>query len=171
LNHKKIAHLTAAVLLAALVLLQSDVPGVHAQASVKAAAIRDFRWLAGDWETTIGKASVDEHWSFPAGGIMMGMSRTVANGKTVSFEYLRLEQRPDGIFYVAHPQARPGTDFKLDSWDGKQAVFVNPGHADHLKKIVYRLNSDGTITARIEGENDGKPFAQEWQYKRSAPAS
>ena len=45
---------------------------------------------------------------------MLGMSRTVAGDKTVEFEYLRIEQRADGIYYVAHPKARcPGTDFKL----------------------------------------------------------
>ncbi len=45
---------------------------------------------------------------------MMGVSRTVAGDKTVEFEYLRIEQRADGIYYVAHPKARcPGTDFKL----------------------------------------------------------
>ena len=60
---------------------------------------------------------------------MLGMSRTVSGARTVSFEYLRIETRPDGIYYVAHPRAKsPGTDFKLVRSDRGQAVFENPSH-------------------------------------------
>ena len=40
-----------------------------------------------------------------------------------------------------------------------ELVFVNPGHADHLKKVIYRREIDGRLTARIEGDNGGKVFA------------
>jgi len=95
---------------------------------------------------------------------MLGMSRAVQDEKTVEFEFLRIERRADGIYYVAQPGGRPGVDFKLGSLRGQEAVFENAGHADHLKKIIYRKNSDGSLTARIEGEEKGQPFSQEWQY-------
>jgi len=125
-------------------------------------------WMAGDWKADVDAAQVDEHWSRPAGRMMMGMCRTVANEKTLSFEYLRIETRDDGIFLVAHPHGRPGVDFRLSSWDGVQAVFTNPGHADHLKKIVYRHESEDSMTARIEGEDAGKPFSLDWKYRRDS---
>jgi hypothetical protein len=108
--------------------------------------------MAGDWQTPTGNRSqIEEHWTQPAGGTMLGMSRTIASGKTVEFEFLRLEQRDDAIYYVAHPKARsPGTDFKLTRLTSDEAVFENPQH-DFPKRIVYRKNADGSLTASIDG--------------------
>src|SRR5262245_58746151 len=87
------------------------------QASPQPAAtakVEDLSWLSGDWQTTMGRSQTDEHWTGVAGGSLMGLSRTVSGNRTASFEYLRIETRPDGIYYVAHPGARsPGVGFKL----------------------------------------------------------
>ena len=109
-------------------------------------------WMAGDWQTPSSNGrQVDEHWTAPLGGTMLGTSRTVAGGKTVEFEYLRIEERADGIYYVAHPNARvPGTDFKLTKRAADQAVFENPQH-DFPKRIIYRKNADGSMTASVDG--------------------
>jgi hypothetical protein len=56
-------------------------------------------------------------------------------------------------------------DFKLASSGDGEAIFVNPGPADHLKKIVYRKNADGSLTARMEGEDGSKPFFAEWTFQ------
>jgi hypothetical protein len=90
---------------------------------------------------------------------MLGMSRTVAGDKTVEFEYLRIEQRPDAIYYVAHPKARcPGTDFKLTRLSAQEALFENPEH-DFPKRIIYRKNADGSLTASIDGGEGTKAMA------------
>ena len=114
-------------------------------------SLPDLAWITGDWQTAPGRrAQVEEHWTQPAGGSMMGVSRTVAGDKTVEFEYLRIEQRADGIYYVAHPKARcPGTDFKLTRATATEAVFENPQH-DFPKRIIYRKTEDG-LTASIDG--------------------
>ena len=85
---------------------------------------------------------------------MMGVSRTVAGGKTVEFEYLRIEERTDGIYYVAHPNARtPGTDFKLTRVTTDTVTFENPKH-DFPKRVTYKKNADGSLTASVDaGEN------------------
>ena len=59
-------------------------------------------------------------------------------------------------------------DFKLASDSGAELVFVNPGHADHLERIVYRRPGTGQLTARIEGEDGGKPFSVDYVYLASA---
>ena len=114
--------------------------------------IADLSWIAGDWQTAPGgRAQIEEHWTNVAGGSMMGMSRTVAGEKTVEFEYLRIEQRTDGVYYVAHPKARcPGTDFKLTKSSTSEAVFENPQH-DFPKRIIYRKTGDDSLTASIDG--------------------
>ncbi|HEY7699774.1 MAG TPA: DUF6265 family protein, partial [Vicinamibacteria bacterium] len=72
-----------------------------------------LRFLSGKWQGEWGKAAIEEHWTEAAGGTMLGVSRTIVSGKTVAFEYLRIEARGDGVFYVAQPGGRPPTDFKL----------------------------------------------------------
>ena len=95
---------------------------------------------------------------------MMGMSRTVAGEKTVEFEYLRIEQRADGVYYVAHPKARcPGTDFKLTKASATEAVFENPQH-DFPKRIIYRKTGDDSLTASIDGGEGTK--AMSFSFRR-----
>ena len=60
------------------------------------AKIEDLAWISGDWETASGPMQIEEHWTRVAGGSMIGMGRTIAKGKTVFFEYLRIEARADG---------------------------------------------------------------------------
>lgn len=118
---------------------------------VDATGIAALAWMAGDWRTEPGKRQVDEHWSAPSGGSMLGMSRTVADGTTREFEFLRIVERADGVFYVAHPGARsPGTEFKLTRSGDGEAVFENPQH-DFPKRITYRRGADGTLTAVVDG--------------------
>ena len=150
------AWLTAAISMAA------------AQNASSPAGLDALRWLAGDWEMTSGDRCIEEHWTQPSTNMLVGTSRTVAGGKTVSFEFLRIEARPDGIYYVPQPGGRPPVDFKLTAPPGPNLVFENPGHADHLKRILYTRRDDDAIDARIEGENAGKPFAVDFNYRRSS---
>jgi hypothetical protein len=109
----------------------------HSSVQQRPPALSDLFWLAGNWETTGGGRLAEEHWMAPGGNLMLGMSRTVAGDQLVSFEFLRVEPRDDGSYYVAQVRRRPGVDFRLATASPEEAVFVNPGHADHLKRIVY----------------------------------
>ena len=128
-------------------------------------SVSDLSWMVGAWEARLGQAQVEEHWIAPRGGTLLGVSRTVAGEKTVAFEFLRIETRSDGIYYVAHPNARPGTDFKLTRVLNRTAVFENPRH-DHPKLIRYQLVSEGSLQVRIEGDEEGKHVIQDFDFKR-----
>ena len=149
-------------------LAPTPAPTIRAMQSEKPAQtfkIEDLAWLSGDWETAPGRMQNDEHWTKVAGGSLIGMSRTVAGGKTVFFEYLRIEARGDGVYYVAHPKARtPGTDFKLTRLTGQEAVFENPAH-DFPKRIIYRKTADDALTARVEGDGTEKEKPQDFHYR------
>jgi hypothetical protein len=124
---------------------------VTTQVSAQTHTLADISWISGAWQTTGGKRQIEEHWTQVAGASMLGMSRTVAGDKTVEFEYLRIEQRADGIYYVAHPKARcPATDFKLTRASATEAVFENPQH-DFPKRITYRKGADDSLTATVDG--------------------
>jgi hypothetical protein len=112
-------------------------------------------WLTGGWQSTLGKARIEEHWIQPDGGTMLGLSRTVAGGRTISFEFLRIESRAEGTFYVAQPQGRPPVEFKLIEGAENGVVFENPQH-DHPKIIRYAKEVDGSLRAEIEGDEKGK---------------
>jgi hypothetical protein len=127
--------------------------------------IEDLGWMSGDWETKPGRMQIDEHWTPVAGGSLIGMSRTISGGKTVFFEYLRIEARGSDIYYVAHPRARtPGTDFKLVRLTSQEAVFENLTH-DFPKRVIYRKNSDRTMTARVEGDGSEKEKPQDFHFQ------
>jgi hypothetical protein len=130
--------------------------------------LADISWIAGDWQTAPGgRRQVEEHWTQVAGRSMMGVSRTVAGEKTVEFEYLRIEQRDDGIYYVAHPKGRcPGTDFKLTRASATEAVFENPQH-DFPKRIIYRKGADDSLTASIDAGEGTK--AMSFPFQRVKP--
>jgi len=130
-----------------------------------APTLSDISWISGDWQTEPGgRRQIEEHWTKVAGESMLGMSRTVAGDKTVEFEYLRIEQRADGIYYVAHPKARcPGTDFKLTRATATEAVFENPQH-DFPKRIIYRKTADDALTASIDGGEGTKSLS--FAYRR-----
>src|SRR5262245_59409774 len=68
-----------------------------------ASALAPVAWMAGDWETHDATPYVEEHWTRPAGGAMLGNSRSIKDSKMVEFEFLRIEARPEGIFYMPQP--------------------------------------------------------------------
>ena len=131
-----------------------------------ALTLQDIDWLAGQWQIASATQCVEEHWTTSSNNMLVGMSRTVAAGRTTSFEFMRIEARADGIYYVAQPGGRPPVDFKLASDSASELVFVNTGHADRLKNVIYRREADGSLTARIEGENGGKAFSEDYRYRR-----
>jgi len=127
--------------------------------------LADLAWLTGDWQTPPGgRAQIEEHWTKAAGGSMIGMGRTIAGEKTWEFEYLRIEQRADGIYYVAHPKGQcPGTDFKLTRASATEVVFENPQH-DFPKRIIYRKDGDDGLAASIDGGEGTKSMS--FTYRR-----
>ena len=132
------------------------------------AALHDFAWLAGCWQRSGKDREVVEQWMRPAGDLMLGMSRTIANGKAREFEFLQLRQKEDGeIYYIALPSGQQETWFKLVKYGAHEAVFENPEH-DFPQRIIYRLEKDGTLAARIEGTVQGQLKSVDFPYQRAA---
>lgn len=127
------------------------------------ASIDNLSWLTGSWRLESGGKVIEEQWTAPAGGMMLGMSRTVVAGKTVSFEYLRIVQRGDDFVYIAQPEGNPPTEFRLAGGCTEECVFSNPQH-DFPKRIRYRRHGDNGVTASIEDETGKKKI--EFSYTR-----
>ncbi len=119
--------------------------------------IADLGGMAGCWEqkNEAKKLLISEMWMSPAGSSMLGMGRTVKNGKTTGWEYMRIEQRDDGIYFVSKPKENSeDTAFKLKSLTAAGTVFENKDH-DFPQRVIYKIQGDKMI-ARIEGNDNGK---------------
>ncbi len=128
-------------------------------------SIESLSWMAGAWKGTMGKAGIEEHWIPPAGKTMMAVARTVVGDRTVMFEFLRIEQRADGIVYIAQPGGRPPTEFRLTASTATSVTFENPQH-DNPKIIRYMKEGEGTLIAEIEGDEKGKRVSQRFVFKK-----
>jgi hypothetical protein len=124
-----------------------------------------LRWLEGVWRAKSGKSEIEEYWLEPKGARMLGLGQTSTGGRMVAFEYLRIERRDAGIFYVAQPSGRPPVDFKMTRLEGHEVVFENPAH-DFPKVVSYRRDGDALV-ARISGDQKGKAAAKEFAFRRA----
>lgn len=140
------------------------------QANLRAAdvpSLEDLLWLAGYWAGSAGGTTMEEVWTEPAGGVMLGLHRDVTAGGPAFFEYLRIEQRESEVVYIASPRGTGATEFTLVSTGDAEVVFENPGH-DYPQRIIYRREGD-LLIARIEGNVSGETQGQEWQWQISTP--
>lgn len=124
-----------------------------------------LQWMAGCWEGRLGPLVLEEQWNAPAGGMLMGMSRNVKQGRVVFSEFMRIETRGEDVFYTARigDGKQPPTPFKLIRLEGQHAVFENPDH-DFPQRIIYR-KAEGALLARIEGKDKGKDRTEDYRLK------
>ena len=63
-------------------------------------------WLAGCWERKAGQRVVEEQWTRPRGGLMLGAGRTVDGDSLVEFEQVRILERAGHLVYGPGPRDR-----------------------------------------------------------------
>lgn len=123
--------------------------------------IDDLAWLTGSWVSEDGLT--EEHWTTPAGHIILGMNRMQRPPKNAFFEYMRIEEREDGVYYVASPLGRTSVAFKMTELKDGRAVFENEAN-DYPQKIIYMRKDAGIICATISAIDDTKPNS--WCFKK-----
>ena len=136
--------------------------------AVESSGVAGLGWLQGAWAAEDGPLQMEEVWLAPKGGALLGMHRDVAGGKMVSFEFFRVAAGADGkIVYWASPGGRPSVPFTLKESSEKRVVFENLKH-DFPQRILYWLDTEGRLHARVEGPKDATEKAQEWVFRRAA---
>jgi len=123
-------------------------------------SLEALSWLAGCWEGKVNLREFREEWLPLRGDIMVGASQTAVQGKMQDYEYLRLEPRADGIYYVALPSGKNEAAFRLAGMqrDGTDEIFTFQNPRDEFpQRIVYRRGSEGWLYAQVEGKLDGVP--------------
>ncbi len=122
-------------------------------------SLNSVAFIAGCWEMKIPgrKIVISEQWMSPLGDAMLGMKRTLTDGKMSGFEFLRIIQKGDNLYYIAMPsENETPTSFELKSASKNNVVFENLGH-DFPQTITYTTNGPKSMTAIVEGLGSERP--------------
>ena len=132
-------------------------------------SVQDLAWISGCWASVDGEPGSGEMWTLPAGGTLLGVSRTVKAGKTVAHEFMQIrETGPGQIAFIALPSGQKEASFPLVRLSGQEVVFENPQH-DFPQRVIYRRDGD-LLTGRIEGSQGGETKAIDFPM-RSRPCT
>jgi Domain of unknown function (DUF6265) len=132
-------------------------------------SINMIAWLAGSWKGEAFGGEVEEIWSQPVGGTMMGMFRTVEKDKTSLSEFEQIvEQDSTLIFKVKHftsafvgwEEKDKCVEFRLLSSIGNQV------HFDGLTWIKIDENTCKAIIT-LQDKATGKTRDVEIVYHRT----
>lgn len=145
-----------------LILLLTTFLPAGAQDS-QAVRIDAIAWTAGNWKGQAFGGEVEEIWSKPAGGVMMGMFRLLDKGKVSFSEFEQIvEQNNSLIFKVKHftsafvgwEEKDKAIEFKLLSatndevrFDGLRVIKID---ADTCKHVITLKDKDTGTTKDVE---------------------
>ena len=115
-------------------------------------------WLRGRWCGAHDGGTFCETWRDAPGPSLRGEGAFERGGARVFGEALAVEQRPDGVFYVATPEGEGTTAFRLTPRTDAEAVFENPAH-DFPTRITYRREGADGLVAVVEGPSRSLTFS------------
>jgi hypothetical protein len=147
-------------LAAIMLMLACETGGAQTVTGIDRAA-----WLQGCWELKTANRSVEEMWTTAKGESMIGVSRTIRDGKLAAYEMVVLREQGDGLAYEAHPSGQPAATFLSTGISASELVFENAVH-DFPQQVGYRIDGD-SLLAWIRGMQNGKDRRIEFRYTRA----
>jgi len=128
------------------------------------ADVNALSWIAGDWEGQHEWGLVQEHFSPPDGGTILGTSRMLDEGKTSFTEFLLFQDSPDGVRLTLTMGTGRVVRFRLASSRGTEASFesLDP---EKPERLIYRKTDDG-LDIVLEKQQDGKPWSTTFHLRR-----
>jgi hypothetical protein len=147
-----------------------------APAQPPAPRLADLAWIAGRWEGEMpGGSKIEEIWSAPAAGAMMGMWRWTEGDKVRLYEFFTFETGADGVPVLQLRHFRAGLialedketpmTFRLVAWKDGEHTFE---HQDPARptRLVYRRGGDDSMTVLLLRTQDGATRSDEFKYTR-----
>jgi hypothetical protein len=95
---------------------------------------------------------------------MIGMGRTVRDGRTTEYELVVLKEQDGRLAYEAHPSGQPAAVFLSREISDTSVVFENAQH-DFPQRVGYRRSESG-LAAWIEGTLKGQMRRVDFNYVR-----
>lgn len=148
-------------LLAAAILLGGQ--GSPPQTGV---GVERVEWLTGCWETASPQRTIEEHWLPPRGGTMIGVGRTVREGRTTEYELVVLRPQDGRLAYEAHPSGQASAVFLSKTLTDSSVVFENAEH-DFPQRVGYERRGADSLLAWIEGSKGRQTRRVEFPYRRA----
>jgi hypothetical protein len=154
------------------------VPGSTALAGEPAGhvSVSSLSWLAGRWRGDSDSTWLEEHWSAPSGDCMMGMFRAVRAGHVRAYQFMSLEQDPEGVLLrvkrfdpglVARDDHDRSVVFRLEHATWREAVFDYEG-PESPKRLTYRRAGHDSLYVRLERVQGGEHGVMNFRFVRLA---
>jgi len=123
--------------------------------------------LSGCWRQVEAGEVVEEMWLAPAGGTLVGVSRTVEADSTRSWEHLLIRPGAAGLVYEASPSGQPAAAFLATLVSDTAAAFENLTH-DFPQQIRYVRRGADSLLAAVSGAVRDRMRTIEYHYSRAA---
>lgn len=122
-------------------------------------------FMLGEWKDNHYGSGLTEIWKRIDDNKFIGQGIVIENGDTIFSENTYIEEIDGNIYYKVVIGKRKPVLFKMTSLSDSEVVFENPEH-DNPKKILYRIQSDGSLYAMTEGVEKGQPAKDEFNMIR-----
>lgn len=107
-------------------------------------------WMAGCWRQVQAGRVIDEVWLRPAGGAMVGVSRTLDADSLRSWELMVVRTGPTGLVFEATPSGQSPGVFPASSASDTAVTFENATH-DFPQIVRYARRGADSLHATISG--------------------
>lgn len=128
-------------------------------------ALARVAWLQGCWRSESPTRVIEENWTAPRGGAMIGIGSTVSGDSLLEYELVFLRGRGGVLTYEAHPARQATTTFTAREQTDSTIVFADPTH-DYPQEVGYRSVGSDSLIAWIDGQLNGKSRRVEFRYRR-----
>lgn len=125
-----------------------------------------LRFMAGCWEGTRPDGTViEEIWTAPSDNLMLGLTRYLAKKEATAWEFTSVERAEGTVLFVAQTRREAPDTFRVSMLVNEAARFERQS-TDFPTVIFYRLTSDGSLIARLEGPPGYTPPSLELRFRR-----
>ena len=131
-----------------------------------ASGVEQLAWLQGCWQSVSGDRVVEEQWTAPRAGSLLGIGRTTRGNTLVEYEFVVVRERGERLVYLAHPSGQAPAEFVSITISSSEVVFENAQH-DFPQRVGYQRQGTD-LAAWIEGTKDGRTRRVDFHYQRAA---
>jgi Domain of unknown function (DUF6265) len=147
---------------------QTPAPPVPTPGASARSLVSDLGFMAGCWRGVTGSGTtIEEFYTTPSSNLIVGTTRYVRDGRTVDFEFTRIDQTDSGAVITPHPKGVRSVSFAPKVVTRDRAIWENASH-DFPQRILYSRVGADTLVARIEGRTARGERALEWRMARAA---
>lgn len=139
----------------------------------------DLAWMSGRWIGTIGEDMIEEHWSTPHGGTLMGMHRWLKNDEVYLYEFMAIEPDENNLVLkikhfnrglIGWEPKDQSTEFLFEHIGNREVWFLQRDTENFMRMIFKLDESEECLTITLQMDRNGHRKLI-FNYKRFADDS